>query len=432
MKQRFSRIIETEIQASLQELGGLVIEGPKLTGKTFLGQKYSKSQFYTQNYGASASAFLLQPEPNLIFDGPKPRLIDEWQLVPQIWDRTRWLIDYADGQPGLYILTGSNNGSYHLVNHSGAGRFAWLTLATLTFAELLQNDQKPKISLEDLFKKQIKIGGIVNHYSLNWVVEQLIQGGWPGPLSHEISSQRMLDNYLNSLSRINDTYYNHFRLSPQISIPILKSLSRLNGNQIKLSTILADLDHVIDRATLIKYLLYFKTLFLTFELTVWNPTYRVNSKRKIRTTPKTYLCDPSIGAHLLQIQNVQHFFQDLNLLGFYFENQVIKDLLVYAQALNGKLYFYRDDKGFEIDAIMELSTGQWAAFEIKVGVAEAKIEQAAQNLLKFAKLINEKTTFKEPAFLMIITAGDHLVHGYCRPDGIYVVPHTCLTPFVIN
>ena len=101
-----------------------MIEGPKLTGKTFLGQKYSKSQFYTQNYGTSASAFLLQPEPNFIFDGPKPRLIDEWQLVPQIWDRTRWLIDYADGQPGLYILTGSNNGSYHLVNHSGAGRFA--------------------------------------------------------------------------------------------------------------------------------------------------------------------------------------------------------------------------------------------------------------------------------------------------------------------
>ena len=428
-KIEFKRIIETELESLLKEIGCVVIEGPKMSGKTFLGIKHSQSQFFTQELGFQSSALLHQKIANPIFDGPKPRLIDEWQLVPQIWDKVRFLVDQANGTAGLYILTGSNNASYDQVNHSGAGRMAWLQMQTLTFSEILVS--QPKISFKDLFKQKVIVFPRTQ-VSFDWTVEQLIQGGWPGVHANKIKAPNLIKNYISSLARINDTYYNNFRLDLKITLPILKSIARLITGQIKHATILNDIEDQVNRQTLEKYLLYFKHLFLTFELNPWlsdkdkiSDPFSFLSKAKIRTTPKTYWCDPSIGTYLLGIRSKAQLMQDFHTLGIYFENQVIKDLIVYAQAIDAQLYFYRDENGLEIDAIMELSDGSWGAIEIKLGSDEA-IVQATKNLLRFSQYIQKRTTKTSPTFLLIITAA-HLEQAYQQDNGVYVIPHTCLT-----
>ena len=428
----FKRIIEDELKSLLKQIGCVVIEGPKMSGKTFLGINHSQSQFYTQELGTQSSVWLHQKGDNPIFDGPKPRLIDEWQLVPQIWDKVRFLVDQAKGTPGLFILTGSSNASYELVNHSGAGRMAWLQMQTLTFSEILTD--QAKIRLRDLFEQK-QVNFVTNQTSFDWMVEQLIKGGWPAVHAQAIDANTLVKNYILSLSKINDTNYNNFNLDPKITLPILRSIARLNSSQIKLSTILADIDHKISRETLQKYLLYFKHLFLTFELNPWisgkkseldntSSQFEFISKAKIRTTPRTYWCDPSIGVYLLGIKTKEKFIQDFNTLGIYFENQVIKDLLVYAQALDAQLYFYRDENNLEVDAIMELADGTWGAIEIKLGSDQA-IKEATKNLLRFSDYIQKRTNKKAPAFLLIITAG-HLMHAYQQDNGVYVIPHACL------
>ena len=413
----FSRILEAKLQNLLSKIGCVVIEGPKQSGKTFLGAKFSQSQFYVQENGlANQSLIGLDYDQNPLFNGPKPKLIDEWQIVPAIWDKVRFLVDQSTNQTGLFILTASINPNYELVHHSGAGRMAWLNLATLTFSEILP--EQTKISLKQLFTKQT-IKHEFNHYNLNWVAKQLIQGGWPYALAKQIPSDVIIESYLTSLIKVNT--FNKKRI--QAIKEILVSLARLNGTQLKLSTILNDIKEQVDPRTLTKYLNHLRSFYLLFDLEVWNPIWESRSKTKLRITPKTYWCDPSLGLNLLKIKHENQLFNNLKTLGIYFENQVIKDLSVYAQALDGQLYFYRDANGLEVDAIIELNDGSWAAFEIKLGPHQ--IEQAAKKLLHFAKMMQQKKPgYPEPKFLMIITTNDC---SYQRTtDGIYVVPHPCL------
>ena len=419
------RIVETEITLLLQEIGGLLIEGPKLCGKTFLGQKYSQSQFYVENYGPNLTLALQENwQTNIIFSGLQPRLIDEWQILPQIWDRVRFLIDQAQGKPGQYILTGSSRAKEGSHFHSGAGRIYRLKMHTLTFSEILSSEQEAKISLRALFANQI-IKPIENHYQIDWIIKQLLDGGWPGVLANKQNSQKIIKSYLDGLSA-NLINNQNLRLDANVVQLILKSLARLNTTQMKQSTILKDINYVIDGATLSKYLYYFKDLFLIFEIPIWLPAARFVSKTKMRTTAKTYFCDPSIGLYLLNINQAEQFYKDPQTLGIYFENQVIKDLLVYVQALDGQLYFYRDANGLEIDAIIELNNGQWAAIEIKLGAQPNQLELASKNLKRFACKMASATKQSQASFLMIITAGGLLNQPYQQSDDIYVIPHTCL------
>lgn len=422
MKKEFARLLENKITNALKTIGCILIEGPKQSGKTFLAKKLSNSQFYVQEDGIKNQWLLDVKKNNPILDGLKPRLIDEWQILPQIWDKVRFLIDQSDNPVGLYILTGSTKVDFNQVFHSGAGRILPIPIHTLTFAEILYEEDK--ISLKDLFFNQENVDpNIFTEFGFEQTVQQLINGGWPYPLANNISSENTIKSYLSALANVDPVALQEFNLNPILLEQILISLARLNSAQIKQTTILNDLKQQLNVRTLIKYLDHIKNQYLIFDLNPWPMALNnLRSKTLIRSTSKTYWTDPSIGLFLLKVKNVQHLYADLNTLGIYFENQVIKDLVVYANALNGNLYFYRDSNGFEIDAIMELDDGKWAAFEIKL--SEINFDQAAQNLLRFEKRILEQKIKQTPAsFLMIISAQNY---GYQREDGVYVCAHSCL------
>ena len=422
MRKEFTRLLENKITNALKTIGCVLIEGPKQSGKTFLAKKLSNSQFYVQEDGIKNQSLLDVKKNNPIFDGIKPRLIDEWQILPQIWDKVRFRIDQNDNPVGLYILTGSTKVDFNQVFHSGAGRILPIPIHTLTFAEILYEEDK--VSLKDLFFNPENVDpNIFSQFSFEQTVQQLINGGWPYPLSNDISSENTIKSYLSALANVDQVALQEFNLNPILLEQILISLARLNGSQMKQTTILNDLKQQLNVRTLIKYLNHIKNQYLIFDLNPWPIALNnLRSKTLIRSTSKTYWTDPSIGLYLLKIKNVQHLYNDLITLGIYFENQVIKDLKSYPNILNGNLYFYRDSNGFEIDAIMELDDGKWAAFEIKL--SEINFDQAARNLLRFEKRILEQKIKKTPAsFLMIISAQNY---GYRRDDGVYVIAHSCL------
>ena len=379
--------------------------------------KLLKALFFVQLNKEKTLLAIDYENENPVFDGPKPRLIDEWQLVPKIWDKVRVLIDLLN-QNGLFILTGSTRINFKHINHSGAGRMLVIRMHTLTFTEIF-NEQN-KLSLKKLFQKE-KIDHTNTKLNLTSICQLLINGGWPRSCSTNTGYQEMISSLIEATLRNPIEQLDSWKINSTILNNIMISFSRLNGTQLKWSTILKDLNLKINEKTLYKYFDYLVQQYLILDLPVWNMTNNQRSKTTIRTTPKKYWCDPSLGLYFLQILNPSQLLDDPKTLGFYFENQVIKDLMVYAQALNGKLYFYRDANGLKVDAVIELSDGNWAAFEIKLGLHQC--DQAAQNLLKFSQKVQQNNFKKPPQFLMIITASDF---SYQRSDGIYVVPHVCL------
>ena len=414
MEQIYQRIQAKIIRDWLKIIGCVVIEGPKQSGKTFLAQKLTNSQYFVAEQGINNELIVDLPyENHPIFTGKQPRLIDEWQIVPKIWDKVRFLIDQSQGQKGLYILTGSANPNYQKLLHNGAGRMLILRMHTLTFREILFD--QPEIKLSDLFAKK-PVKHFATKYQLHWITQQLIKGGWPATITSN-NNFRQIASYVESWLRKDFLANHNFKVDKNLFSRIIRSLARLNTTQLKKTTILKDLNYDIDVKTLTKYLNLLEDQYAYFELPIWNETFNLRSKTPLLTKPKFYWSDPSLGLNILKIKQPDQLFADLNTLGIYFENQVIKDLMTYAQVLDGQLYFYRDTNGFEIDAIMQLDIQTWAAFEIKL--KHYDLDQSAANLIKFAK----KMQTYPPTFLMIITAGDHT---YQRPDGVYVVPHTCL------
>ena len=321
----------------------------------------------------------------------------------------------------MFILTGSSKPDYQKIFHNGTGRMAIVNLQTLAFAEIIGDQQK--VSLSSLFE-QVKLEPITTNYQIEWVAQQLLKGGWPHILKNPVTGYHLLDDYLQIWMRNNFLLSSNLRFNQTIMKKVFHSLNRLNGTQLKKTTVLSDLKQAINIKTLNRYLDYIDAQYLTFNLNVWNPDWNHRSKKQLQTSPKVYLCDPAIGLRILKLKTAEELFLDLNTFGIYFENQVIKDLLVYAQAINAEVFFYHDTNGLEIDAILELDDGNWAAIEIKLGATQ--IEQAAKNLLHFSKLMEQfKSKRRQPKFLMVITAGEH---AYQRADGIYVVPHVCLEP----
>ena len=416
---KLNRIWIAKLNDLLQEENCIIIEGPKWCGKTFVGHETTKSQYYVKGDGTNTLYELNLEPPNPIFDGLMPRLIDEWQIVPQILDQCRTRVDQIDHNY-QFVITGSTHSGYDKVVHSGAGRFCWLMMYTMSFCELTQVNQQVKI--QDLFQKKFKPKKSLEN--IRWIVQQLIQGGWPEPIAKKVFSNRKIKNYIQSIK--NQAKDQKFTLRPEAIIPILSSLARLNTSQINLNILKQDLPFFLDERTIQSHLEYFYDLYLIYRLQIWPQAFKIRSKERIRIKPKIYLCDPSIGLSLLNVSNYEQAMNDLSTLGIYFENQVIKDLMAYAQILDGQLYFYRDADGLEIDAILQLANGAWAAIEIKLGDHIEVIEQAARVLNLFVKRVkNNLNSNQQPAFLMIITGG---TYAYQRSDGIYVVPHTCLAP----
>lgn len=351
--------------------------------------------------------------------GETPLLIDEWQVIPFIWDSIRYEIDKR-GEFNQFILTGSSSPSdLSLIHHSGLGRIASLLLRSMSLYESL--DSSGQYSVSDLFRNIYPSGAVSNHTITDYAY-LCCRGGWPSAIQLEKEDALEIGrNYFDSL--INQDFVlnikqdrdtDKFRLT-------LQSYARNVGSSCLLSTILKDINSsglTISDITLSSYIKYLKVIFIIDELNAWSPSLR--SKTVIRTAPTRYFVDPSIACAALDI-HPEDLIHDFRTFGFIFESMVIRDLKIYAEANGARLYHYRDKNDFEVDAIIHFNSGDLAAIEIKLYDDDA-IHDAAKKLLRFKEKINFEQ-MKEPSFLMIVTGTST---AYQREDGVFVVPIDCL------
>ncbi len=417
------RIIEPKLRKYLANCGAVLVTGPKFCGKTFISQTVAKSMYEIEPEQVNESNYEIYSKE--ILSGENPRLIDEWQNYPRIWDKVRRAVDNAPSghKTGLYILTGSSTPvDRNKTWHSGAGRITVLNMHTLTFAEILNYDADKTISIKDLFegKPLPSLGCQLTYKDVN---KMLYLGGWPYIYNENITDPEVVINgYVESLSNSNlETYYD-LRINNSVINKILISLARRIGTQTNKKAILEDIKSCIDRETLEKYIQMFYDIDLIYQLEAWN-NHNIRSTYKLRTKPKVYLCDSSLFCSILNVTSPDKLIDDINSLGLLYENQVIKDLMVYADSLDAKLYFYRDENDNEIDVIFEMRDGRWAAIEIKLS-----LQAAANASLKLDKVIQTmKMTgeHKDPTFRMVIC---NCPTSFETPSGVYIVPFGLLRP----
>lgn len=418
------RIADQLLSNKLRGMGAVLIEGPKWCGKTTTAEQQAASVVYMDDPKMRDSNIeAVNIDPALILDGPVPRLIDEWEIAPRLWDAVRFTVDHRD-EEGQFILTGSAvplMDEEELKNtHTGTGRITRLKMRTMTLWE--SGDSSGKISLQSLFcgEKQ----SAVCTADLEQIAFLTCRGGWPRAIfqDNEISLERAMD-YVDAvvhydLSRVDGSIKNPERVSR-----LLRSYARNLGSQISLAAINTDLasneSESFDVRTVQSYINALKLIFVIEDMPAWNPNLR--SKAAIRTSDTRYFVDPSIAVAALGI-GPRNLMADLKTFGFIFENLCVRDLRVYAESINGKVYHYRDSLGLECDAVVHLRDGRYGLVEVKLG-GDKLIEEGAANLIKLNEKI-DKDKMLHPSFMMILTAVGKF--AYQRKDGVYVVPITCL------
>jgi predicted AAA+ superfamily ATPase len=411
------RVADQELSKRLEASGAVLIEGPKACGKTESARQVAASEVLLDvDEEARAAAAL---DPGLILAGDTPRLIDEWQVEPRVWNHVRRAVDERR-QPGQFLLAGSAVPSDDASRHSGAGRISRLRMRPMSLFESGESDGS--ISLRDLMA-----GGkarSTNTIELAEMAEAVVRGGWPA--LREMPLERAMEevaNYLEEVSRTDINRVEGTQRDPARVRRLMRSLARNVATHVSTTTLAADTadggDEPLKRQTVTEYLSALQRLFVIEDQPPWEPHLR--SRSILRKSPKRHFVDPSLAAAALGA-GPSALLRDLNLFGFLFESLVIRDLRVYSQPLRGEVRQFRDNKGLEVDAIVESVAG-WSAFEIKLGGPKA-IEEGAANLLKFAREIDTRRS-GEPAALGIIVAGGY---GYTREDGIQVIPITALGP----
>lgn len=413
MTKYLPRIVDEEIEQKLQVVGAVLIEGCKWCGKSTTGAVHSKSVLEFQNPdNKSTYDDIANSKPSLFLEGDKPRLFDEWQMYPVVWDSVRTDVDHT-GLRGQYILTGSAKPADGSTMHTGTGRISRIVMRPMSLYE--SGDSDGKVSLKDIFEgKDIQA---VNNISLENIADVIVRGGWPASLSIEgelkYSSASI---YVNSLlhEEVNSLEKSERNINKMSAV--LRSLARNISTSVSNSTLIKDVSNIfnddISRPTLNDYINTLEKLFVVENINATN--LNIRSKSAMRTKNKKIFVDPSIATAILEL-GPNDLIHDLNYFGFLFENLCLRDLKIYAQQLNGDISFYRDENDFEVDAILRTQSGKWGAIEIKLGAGY--IESAAQNLLKFKEKVDiEKCG--EPAFLMVLTGSSY---SFRRPDGVYVV-----------
>lgn len=421
MSEYKKRIADEILRKRLGAIGAVLIEGPKWCGKTTTAMQQANSILFMQD--SSNAAMINQMAdigPKLLLEGDTPRLLDEWQVAPELWDAVRFEVDMRNA-PGQFILTGSAVPMLKSTAHTGTGRIWRMTMRPMSLYE--SGDSTGEVSLEALFLG--KFNDVVkNKLDFDDISYLICRGGWPMAMQQTkedalMNAYAYYDGVVNSdLSRADGVLRN-----PQNVDLLLRSYARMIGSQSTLTNIRADMKIVdeqeLDINTVRSYIETLKKIFAVEELSGWNPNIR--SKNAIRTSPTRYFVDPSIAVAALNL-GPGNLANDLNTMGFFFENMCIRDLRVYADGLNGSLYKYRDKYGLECDAVLTLRNGQYALIEIKLGGTKA-VEEGAGALNKLEKLITEKG-YNPPTFKMIITGNNP--YGYRRKDGIYQIPIGCL------
>lgn len=421
MSEYKKRIADEILRKRLGAIGAVLIEGPKWCGKTTTAMQQANSILFMQD--SSNAAMINQMAdigPKLLLEGDTPRLLDEWQVAPELWDAVRFEVDMRNA-PGQFILTGSAVPMLKSTAHTGTGRIWRMTMRPMSLYE--SGDSTGEVSLEALFLGEFN-DVVKNKLDFDDISYLICRGGWPMAMQQTkedalMNAYAYYDGVVNSdLSRADGVLRN-----PQNVDLLLRSYARMIGSQSTLTNIRADMKIVdeqeLDINTVRSYIETLKKIFVVEELSGWNPNIR--SKNAIRTSPTRYFVDPSIAVAALNL-GPGNLANDLNTMGFFFENMCIRDLRVYADGLNGSLYKYRDKYGLECDAVLTLRNGQYALIEIKLGGTKA-VEEGAEALNKLEKLITEKG-YNPPTFKMIITGNNP--YGYRRKDGIYQIPIGCL------
>lgn len=415
------RVIDETIKEYLKTFGAICIEGPKWCGKTWTSSHHSNSEIYIGDpSGNFQNRTLAQMSLELVLDGKSPRLIDEWQEVPPLWDAVRHKVDESGGK-GKFILTGSATPNHKGIMHSGAGRIARIKMHTMSLYE--SGDSSGEISLAELCNGNFT-PTMTGEVYINDLIEYIIKGGWPANVDIPAEQAALLPlQYIDAI--IEDDVYriDGVKRNKEKMKLLLRSLARNESTTVTNSVLAKDIKEIddvnIDKDTVAKYLDIFKRLFIIDNQRPFAANIR--SSVRVKQAEKRHFCDPSIACALLKA-TPHMLINDLQTLGFLFEALCERDLKIYAESFGASLYHYQDYDNKEIDAVIELSNGEWCAFEIKLGANQ--IDEAAKNLLDINKKI-EKDPKSKPAKVLCVICGLSNA-AYKRPDGVYVVPITAL------
>ncbi len=415
------RIIDDKISKYLNIFGAVCVEGPKWCGKTWTSSYHSNSAIFIGDpAGNFQNRQLAELSPALVLEGETPRLIDEWQEVPSIWDAVRYKVD-ENAEKGQFILTGSATPNHKGILHSGAGRIAKLRMRPMSLYE--SGDSSGKVSLERLCHGEL-VPEMTGEADLKKLIDLIIRGGWPGSLKLPVEQAALLPaEYLNAV--IDDDVYriDGIKRNTVKMRLLLRSLARNESTTATNRTLKNDIrevdDEDIDVETVKEYLDIFERLFITDNQPPFSTGVR--SSVRVKQAVKRHLSDPSLACSLLKATPAS-LLGDLETLGFLFEALCERDLKIYAESFGGALYHYQDYQNREIDAVIELPDGQWCAFEIKLGANQ--IDRAAQNLRNIQKGMERDPKGRPPAVLCVLCGMANA--AYRRPDGVFVVPITAL------
>ena len=410
----YPRICDQVLSRKLQLTGATLVVGPKWCGKTETALQAARSVIYIQPDPQYKETGKLMP--SLLLEGETPRLIDEWQEVPELWNAVRHSVDQRKKQ-GQFILTGSATPRDEVLAHSGIGRISRIQMRPMSLYE--SKESTGSVSLKALFEGEQEIAA-VSSMDIPQLAFSICRGGWPGAVTLPAGSEMLAREYTDMLVEADIRNLDGIERNPHRVRQVLRSLARNISTLTTANTILADVranDITINERTLDNYLNAMRRLFVVEDVPAWSPSVR--SKTTIRTSVKRQLADPSIATAVMRVDTAD-LLHDLNTFGFLFESLCTRDLRVYAQSNDGEIFHYRDKDQLEIDLIISLNDGRWAAIEVKLG--EHQADEAAANLIQLKNKV-DTSRIGEPSFLMVLTGGKF---AYQRKDGVMVVPLACL------
>ena len=411
------RIVDAELRELLASAGAVVIEGPKACGKTMTASQQAASRVLLDVDQAARQ--VLAVDPGLLLEGAKPRLLDEWQVAPELWNQVRRAVDDAD-QPGQFVLTGSAVPADDASRHTGAGRFSFLRMRPMSLFE--SGASSGAISLGRLFAGELQAVADPG-LTIQDLSALIARGGWPAQQDRPLkAASRAARDYLEQVRQVDISRVGNRSRDPVRVGALLRSLGRHCGTEAKLSTLATDAGGAngpLDDRTVTDYLQALERLMVLDDQPAWAPHLR--SRARLRKAPKRHFVDPSL-ALAANGAAAERLLEDFEWFGQLFESLVIRDLRVLSQPLEAEVLHYRDDYGIEVDAIVQLRDGRWGAIEIKLG--EGQVDAAAANLKRFAEQIDSQRS-GSPTFLAVICGKGY---GYRRSDGVVVIPVGALGP----
>jgi len=413
------RISDDKLKLYLKAKGAVLIEGPKWCGKTRSAEELAGSVLYMQDPDSAAmNKVTAESKPSLLLEGATPRLLDEWQVAPELWNAVRFAVDQRRAV-GQFILTGSVVPDRTDDMHTGTGRIGRMRMRTMSLYE--SGDSNGEISLRALFDGQTEVASR-SSITIEQYAFLLNRGGWPA-VAHETDERIALTvaaDYVEAVANEDISKADDVAKDPDRVKALLRSISRNISSEARIATLVNDLatnDESLSQITVDNYIKALQKIFVIEDVPAWSAKLR--SKTAIRTTAKRHFTDPSIATAALRA-TPQRLLSDFNTFGLLFESLCIRDLRIYAESIDGSIYHYRDKNGLEIDAIIQLTDGRWGAVEVKLGASE--IDKACENLNKLKRVVDTER-MNEPSFLMVLTGTEY---AFQMQNGIFTIPLGCL------